>query len=307
MNLDNIQTFLDVVEAGSISNASKRLFLSQSSVSTRLKNLEESIGFKLIERDKGFKTIELTPQGEEFIRIAKQFNILKDEIKTLKNESPFRDLKIASVDAVNNFTFVPLYKKFMKENPDIKLHIKTHHSDEIHNLVATGEADIGLVYSEIKYPDVISSPIFRELNYLICNKESPYYDGISPSELNLSSEVYLNWSQDFYHWHYHFFGENSNKLLTVNTGSLLSHYMDTPGNWAIAPMSVIKSFKENLDIVHYNLNPSPPPRFCYLLVNSKISNNKKNLIERFKTEMFRFIESDSSICTFHTWMFDELI
>lgn len=305
MNTDQIEAFLAVVDIGSINLAAKKLFITQSTLSTRIKKLEESVGVKLLEREKGYKSIELTPYGQEFLKYAKQFMVLKEEVDQIKNINSFKELKIASVDAVNNFTFVELYKKFMKENKNIKLHIKTHHSDEIHGLVSSGEADLGLVYSEIKYHDVHSEPIFRELNYLICHKDSKYYDGISPEDLDPTEEVYINWSQDFYQWHYRFFGDIKNKHITVNTGNMLSHYLDIPGNWAIAPMSVIESFKKTADIVYYKLSTPPPPRFCYLLINRNEKLNKKELIEKFKKYMVDFIESDSSICTFHTWMIEE--
>ncbi|MFM1524113.1 MULTISPECIES: LysR family transcriptional regulator [Helcococcus] len=304
MNIDQIEAFLSIVEYGNINEASKHLFISQSSLSTRIKSLEEDLGFSLFIREKGVKKVFLTSCGEEFLKIAKQMNMLKEMSYKIKNLNLSQTLKIASVDAVNNFTFVPLYKSFMQLNKNIKLDIKTHHSNEIHNLVATSEADIGFVYNEIKHPDVISKPIFRELNYLVCHKDSNYYDDIELSKLDLSKEIFINWGRDFYQWHFHFFGENTKKLLTVNTGSLLYHYLNEPGNWSIAPMSVIKSFKESGNIVYYKLKNTPPPKICYMVTRKNKNLFDEDKISKFENLMMEFIESNYSICTFHTWMME---
>ena len=302
MNLEQIEAFLAVVEHGSITSAANFLFIAQSNVSSRIKKLEESLEVSLLSRKKGYKNIALTPHGEAFLPLATQMVSLLEEANNLKNLVPTVELKIASVDAVNNYTFVPLYQEFMKKEQKVKLKISTHHSNEIHALVESGQADIGFVYSQLKYPDVISKPIFRELNYVVCHKDSPYFNGMEPNQLDLSKEIFLNWSHDFYQWHYHFFGDNPEKLISLNTGSLIAHYLDSPGNWAIAPMSVIESFKANPNIVYYSLSSPPPPRICYQ-ITKRTSNFKKNqVIERFEEYTKAYIESDKSICTFQTWM-----
>jgi DNA-binding transcriptional LysR family regulator len=55
MNIDDIQAFLAVVSNQSLTKAAEILHLSQSSVSHRLKNLEQELDLILIERGKGLK------------------------------------------------------------------------------------------------------------------------------------------------------------------------------------------------------------------------------------------------------------
>ena len=150
MNIEQIEAFLAVVEHGSITAAASFLFIAQSNVSSRIKKLEESLGVKLLSRKKGYKQISLTAHGEAFLPLAMQIFSIIHEANNLKYTLPTEELKIASVDAVNNYTFVPLYRDFMKKEEKIKLKIATHHSNEIHALVESGQADIGFVYSQIK-------------------------------------------------------------------------------------------------------------------------------------------------------------
>ena len=59
-----IETFLAVVAAGSVNKAARLLNITQSSVSQRLKKLEEDVGSVLIDRRKGGRSIQLTHAGE---------------------------------------------------------------------------------------------------------------------------------------------------------------------------------------------------------------------------------------------------
>ena len=67
MNFSEIETFLMIVQTKNITKTSENLYLSQPTVSHRLKSLEDELNTKLVVRKKGHKTIELTPKGEEFI------------------------------------------------------------------------------------------------------------------------------------------------------------------------------------------------------------------------------------------------
>lgn len=72
MNLVYIQTFASIVETGSLVRASVQLNVTQSTVTARLKALEESLGQILLNRDKSGVT--LTPAGVKFLRYAQMIN-----------------------------------------------------------------------------------------------------------------------------------------------------------------------------------------------------------------------------------------
>ena len=65
MNYSDIETYLELVRTRNITKASEHLYVSQSTVSNRLKNLENELGFALVIRGKGRQAIELTQKGEE--------------------------------------------------------------------------------------------------------------------------------------------------------------------------------------------------------------------------------------------------
>lgn len=69
MNLSALQTFLAIVDTGSLVRASKVLNVTQSTVTARLKTLEDALGQQLLIRQKSGTT--LTPAGSRLLRYAR--------------------------------------------------------------------------------------------------------------------------------------------------------------------------------------------------------------------------------------------
>ncbi len=304
MTYEQIETFLAIVTHGTISAAAEVLFVSQSTVSGRIQQLETELGIPLFIREKGHRNVELTSYGRSFVPIAGMWTQLFEATMNLKEVPDVQHLNIASIDSVNNCTFVPLFNRLIRNYPQLKLHILTHHSNEIHSLVENHSADIGYVFSQISYPGIISRPVYRELMYLVTHKDSPYGNGIKCEDLDPGNEVFLRWGQDHQSWHDSHWRRDHHPLVTVNTGSTLQRFLNYPGRWAIAPRSVIHEISNGTDLVWYTLNDPPPPRICYELVSRYTSENKRKVIDLFRAELEKYIMMDEDICTFESWMLE---
>ena len=305
MTYEQIETFLTVLTYGNISAAAENLRVVQSTVSTRIRQLEEELGTPLFIRQKGHRNIELTPYGKAFVPIAGRWTSLWRDSQNLKTLANINTLTVASVDAVNNYTFVPLFNSHISNYPNIRLTIQTHHSDEIHGLVSNRIADIGFVFSRSPYPDIISKPVYRELMYLICHKNSPYHDGIKCSELEPENEIFLRWGIDYQQWHDRHFNPEKYPLVSVNTGSMLQHYLNVPGRWAIAPMSVVRAISHRSNLTFHTLAEPPTPRICYMLINRYPTARRLEAVNIFKNELEKFIAESQDICSFEDWMLSD--
>lgn len=69
MDIELARTFVEIATSGSFLNASKRLHVTQSTVSLRVKRLEQLLGKPVFVRSRS--GIELTPAGEQFERFAR--------------------------------------------------------------------------------------------------------------------------------------------------------------------------------------------------------------------------------------------
>ena len=302
MNSIQIESFLEIVKQGSITKATKTLYISQSALSNRMIELENELETKLFIRKKGMHQIVLTPMGEKFVELAYAILRIENEAKDLNKLCNTEILSIASVDSVNNYTLVPFFKNYIDRNEHIQLNIKTFHSDEIYNLVAENKVDIGFTLKEIKKENVITRPIYRELMYLISKTGGDYYDYYPIEKLDARQEIYLEWAPDFQLWHNRFFNPDCRKYVQVNTGSMLAQYLDSKERWALAPMSVITILKQYIDINYYHLEVNPPPRYCYMLINRNISNEKHIILNNFIQQLEEYVKTQKDICVFEPWM-----
>ena len=302
MTYEQIEAFIAIMTYGTITSASNFLHISQSTVSARIQMLEDELGATLLIRHKGQRNVELTSYGQAFLPLASQWSSVFRDSRNLRTLADIQTLSVASVDAVNNYTFVPLFSKIIDSCPNIRLQIRTHHSDEIHGLISNRTADVGFVFSRSPYPDIISRPVYRELMYLICRKDSPYYDGIAPAELEPENEIYLHWGLDFQQWHNRFFPPERYPLVSVNTGSMLQHYLDAPLRWAVAPVSVVKAIAHRTNLTYHTLSEPPAPRICYMLTNRYPNTRRVGAVSVFTAKLEEFITSSPDICEFESWM-----
>lgn len=71
MRIQQLEYLEKIVEAGSINEAAKRLFLTQPSLSNAVKELENEMGIQIFQRSSG--GISLTAEGREFMTYSNKF------------------------------------------------------------------------------------------------------------------------------------------------------------------------------------------------------------------------------------------
>lgn len=304
MTLEMIETFLTILKYRNITAAAQKLYTSQSTVSHRLQLLEDEVGVPLFIRRKGQRMVDITPGGEEFIPIAERWMSIFRDTNKIKDHPSRRTLSIGGVDLINTYTFVPLYRQHLEKHPQIRLNVWTYHSGEMYHLLENRTLDIGYVYSQRRYQDILAKPLYREKMYVICHKNSPYHMDMDPKELSAENEIYLKWSSDYEMWHDRYWS-NGKSLITIGTGAQLSLYLDVPGRWTIAPFSVYQALKNRENIALYNLISTPPPLICYEITHRYPKPNTEACISEFQQEVSAFIEQSESICRFENWMLQE--
>jgi molybdate transport repressor ModE-like protein len=125
MQWDDLRIFLAIARAGSISGAANRLGVQHSTVSRRLRSLEDKLGTRLIERKKtGY---ELTEAGEELQLSASRIEV---EILGFEGAQSGHDTDAAGelhVSAINNMAstvLMPAFTRFSEAYPKIEFHLE---------------------------------------------------------------------------------------------------------------------------------------------------------------------------------------
>jgi len=196
-------TFIQVVEAGSISGAADSLGVAKSAVSRRLKDLENHLGVELFHRTT--RQMNLTDTGRMFyqqsVRIMQ--DVLEAELQTSQAHGTLKgNLKIALPLSFSLMHLAPAINEFIQVHPQIEFDLDFN--DRRVDLIEEG---FDLAVRIANLPD--SSLIARRLatiQAVIC--ASPDYlqhmgRPQSPDELISHQCLVYNLMQDFEHWHLH--------------------------------------------------------------------------------------------------------
>lgn len=299
MNLADIETFLTIVNTKSITKTADTLFLAQPTVSHRLQALEKELGFALLIRKKGFKTVELTARGSEFVSIAERWISLWKETQMLEQSKGRTALSIGCTDSLNVALFSSLYQKILGKERLIDLDIHTHQSSELYSILDRHDIDIGFVYYHLHYKNIISEHIFQERLYLVQSDEPAVQKSlIHTDELDPSRELFLKWDANFQIWHDQWLSGYSRPNIVVDTIGLLNHVWTDKSGWMIAPESVINELYQHRRIFVSELKNPPPDRVCYKIKHRYPNSTTKQAVLYFEELLGEYLAQVKT--TMHT-------
>jgi len=170
--LHQLEVFVQVAEKSSFSKAAENLFLSQSTVSTHINNLEKHFGQKLF--DRLGKEAALTPFGHKLYPWAREILVLKNKIIwemkdwTGKIEG---DLYIASSTIPSKYALPFLISKFIKKYNGVKFIMEQSGSEKVAEKLLKGEAEIGMLGKMYNQEQLTYIP-FSEENFVLVTPTS---------------------------------------------------------------------------------------------------------------------------------------
>lgn len=295
MNSLQIEAFLAIVKTKNISRAAEVLYLSQPTVSYRLKSLEDELGFALLERSKGYRTIELTAKGKSFVSLANRWMQLWQDVQMLSAANEKLPLILSCNNSTNANLLAPLYKKLVQSGEDalFELTIQANDTAGIYRAIDAREADIGLVFENIPSKSILIEPLFREHMYLarLCSDPGEIRTAYHPAELNVEDELFLDSSSVYRKWHDQWWNPMARPYVNISTESLLLDFMDSPRFWAVVPASVVDTLKKNSSIKIYELLHPPGDRVCYRITSRTPPESRKRNIQIFNEYLKAYIRT----------------
>ena len=259
-----IEAFIAVCEQKSISKAAEKLFISQSSLSTKIKTLEKEIGCPLIIRAKGQRTVSLTAYGQKFLELSVKYREIVSDMLSLSGKHKSVTLRVSSFNSLGTYIFAPVYEKFMSEMPDAILEVQDMDTFPAYRSISEGLTDMAFTVSEQKAEKILSCPAFSESMVFVCSKQSPFPDIVDISMLDLKNEIFIDWCFEFSDWHKDIFGERAMPQIKLEIMSQLEFFISKKNYWAIVPSSVAHNLKQTTDIKICHMSFDVPKRinFC---------------------------------------------
>jgi DNA-binding transcriptional LysR family regulator len=142
-DLEQLRTLAAVIDAGSLTAAAPRVFLSQSSVSEQIRKLEERAGQSLLTRSKA--GVAPTEAGTRLLAYARRILALSDEaFRDLHGETLQGELRLAVTDYFRPGDLTRLLGRLGESYPQVRLNVSILKSDELRAAYAHGDFDVGL-------------------------------------------------------------------------------------------------------------------------------------------------------------------
>ena len=171
VNWDDLRLFLAVARSGSISSGARQLALQHSTVSRRMRKLEQDLGVRLF--DKVSSGYVLTTEGEGLAQAASRMEcevIAVDGALSGKDLKPSGPLRVTAIDNMATTVLMPMFAGFAREYPEVTLHIMVSNSDVS---LAQREADVAIRLTDTP-PDTligkrvvtVSSAVYGSREYI---------------------------------------------------------------------------------------------------------------------------------------------
>ena len=157
LDIDQLQTFIAIVDAGSFTRAADKVFKTQSAVSMQMRRLEERIGKPLFVKDG--RTNRLTDEGERLLGYARRMIKLNNETMAAFDDQKLEGaIRIGTPDDYADRYMPGIIARFAKTHPGVELYIECEPSSELSARLQRGELDVALVTHD---PLLRSSEVVR--------------------------------------------------------------------------------------------------------------------------------------------------
>ncbi len=151
--LKQMQVFLAVASHENVSQASEELAMSQSAVSTALKELEQRFDTSLF--DRAGKRLQLNENGRSLRPRAAALISRAEEIqKSLLQHSDVGEIRVGATLTIGNYLAIGIMADFMQQHPGSVIRLTVENTAAIAHKVSNFELDIGLIEGELHDPEL---------------------------------------------------------------------------------------------------------------------------------------------------------
>lgn len=159
MRLTQLRSFYAVARMGSFTRAAQHLHVSQPTITTQVKFLEESYSVELFYR-RG-RRVRLTPVGEQLMQLAQQvFSLEAEAVQLLGDAGELRsgELRVA---AVGPYHVTTMLVDFNEQYPGVKVSVSSGNSQDVLDRLLDYRADVGVLAQLVRDDRFLSVPFSK--------------------------------------------------------------------------------------------------------------------------------------------------
>lgn len=233
MDIEQARTFLAIAAHGSFLEAAKRLYVTQSTISARIQNLESDLGARLFVRNR--TGASLTSAGQRFLQHAKSLVLTVEQARhDVGLPSRYRaTVRIGGRIALWE-DFLPRWVGSMRKTaPDVSIRSEIGFEDELMRRLIEGTLDIGVMYTPSHAPGLVVEHLFDETLVMVSTNPDTRWPG--------DDYVYVEWGPGFYAKHQESYPDMARPPQVVNIGWLGVQLILANGGSCFLPIRMARS------------------------------------------------------------------
>lgn len=174
MNLRDLRYLVAVAEHKHFGRAAEACFVSQPTLSTQLKKLEQTLGVTLIERTN--RQVMLSPAGEEIVEQAQKILREVNTLTTMAEQygDPLGgDFRLGIIPTVAPYLLPKILAPMNKAFPNLRLHLTEAQTSQITRMLKQGDLDAVLLALPLQEENITELELFQEPFLFAASKQHP--------------------------------------------------------------------------------------------------------------------------------------
>ena len=270
------RTFLTVADAGSVTEAARRLFVSQPAVSAEIASLESTLGVSLFARTR--RGVQLTEAGRvlvEYVRSA--FSLLDAGHEKLRELSGLESgtLRIGASDMTLRFYLLDHIASFHARYPNVRLSVTNAPTPRTLEALRDGGIDFGVVSGPLTgaLDELTVLPVRSVQDIFIAAPSHPLAgkEGITRADLAVHPMVMLEGNTSTKAYISDWLGKDfPPPAIELATSDLLLEFTKRGIGISSVPEDFAAEALLRGEVVRLSLSETPPPRQFYLVRSSRL-------------------------------------
>ena len=171
-----LRTFVEIVRAGGVGAAARKLNRQQPSISAALRRLEQQVGVQLLHRSSS--GVEMTAAGEALMALCEEMletaRMVPYQIAQATNRVA-GIVRVQLISAIVSDDLDQAIASFHRRNPDIHIEMRVSPWRAVLDALERGDVEIGIGYDSNVRRGLVYEPLFVEHQQLYCSRSHPLF------------------------------------------------------------------------------------------------------------------------------------
>jgi len=192
ITLQQMEALVCIIEERTFSGAARKMYLTQPSLTKHIRNVEEILGMKILNRRS--RGITLTPEGKILYDYAKRILRLREEAKEKiqrVRENEGGNIFICASTIPATYLLPRVLNDFRKAHPDIRFYMQNADSNEVIEMITGNRGEIGFAGKDPRSARLHTVALWKDRLVLAVPSDHPFVKKGSVTLSELSQEPFI--------------------------------------------------------------------------------------------------------------------